>query len=198
MPPQRRQLCVDIDNVVAHTDKVFRALIRSMSGGRVCLEYEDIREFNYYDCKDAGGNGISKDEWPSIHEAFSRPEILRTVEPSHEAMHALNDLSRDFEIDIVTSRLPQAKEPTENWLVQHSMPFDQLLFVGHRQKHAGSHAFFAAVEDDYDQAVAFAAKKIPCILICHPWNRTKEPREGIQWANSWSQVATILRSKLPQ
>ena len=54
---------IDIDNTIAKTDAVMRQVIAAVTGGWVQLEYDDIVTFNYYECRDLKGNGITKDEW---------------------------------------------------------------------------------------------------------------------------------------
>src|SRR5262249_12392862 len=51
----------------------------------------------------------------------------------------------------------------------------------------------AAVEDDYDQAVAFAKfGKTPCFLIRHPWNRSRETAADVHWVDSWPELTERL------
>jgi hypothetical protein len=69
-------ICVDIDNVIAQTDKVMRQVIRDYPGDHVQLDYADITEFDYYKCKDRNGYSISKEQWGEIHALFSEPRYL--------------------------------------------------------------------------------------------------------------------------
>ena len=76
-----KNLCIDIDNVIARTDKVMRRVISEHTGGRIQLAYEDVKNFNYYECKDSTGNGINNEEWKHIHELFSEPRYLWLIQP---------------------------------------------------------------------------------------------------------------------
>jgi uncharacterized HAD superfamily protein len=196
MAKKRPKLCVDIDNVIARTDEVIRGLILNSTGGRVRLRYEDVKEFNYYECQDADGNCITKEEWDSIHQMFATPDVLWTVAPDPKAIIALRQLISILEIHVVTSRLPKGQDATLEWLKRHRVPYDIVNFVGHRQKHASTEAFFAAIEDDYGQAVEFAKIRVPCLLIRHPWNATKAPIHHVEWVAEWQEAVAILRSKL--
>jgi hypothetical protein len=73
--------CFDIDNVIAQTDEVMRRVIEDYTNGRVRLAYEDIKTFNYYECLDRFGNGISKEEWNRVHEVFSESRYLWLIQP---------------------------------------------------------------------------------------------------------------------
>ena len=190
------RLCVDIDNVIALTDPVIRRLIQEHTGGRVCLAYGDVKEFNYHECQDASGNCITEEEWQEIHDAFSSPAVLSTVPPDAAALSALSELHSHAEIHVVTSRKPQGQTATLEWLKRHTVTFDEVMFVGHRKKHATLRPFFAAVEDDYDQAVEFAKKGTLCLLMRHPWNVGRPRMDFVQWVDAWPQAVTVLSSKL--
>jgi predicted RNA-binding protein with RPS1 domain len=62
-----KHFCLDIDNVIAQTDEVMRRVIEEYTGGRVRLSYEGIKEFNYYECRDARGNNITREQWTQVH-----------------------------------------------------------------------------------------------------------------------------------
>src|SRR2546427_1421515 len=89
-----RGICVDIDNVIAQTDDVMRRVIKEYTGGRVELTYADVREFNYYECKDKNGNGITKEEWKQVHELFSEARYLCQIQPIPGAIDGLHLLAK--------------------------------------------------------------------------------------------------------
>lgn len=189
----RLQFCIDIDNVVARTDDVMRSLISDFSEGEVSLDYEDITTFNYYQCKDCRGNQITKDEWNQIHDRFSEANVITSLEPVHGAIEGLRQLAKCGIVHLATSRLRKARRATIDWLEKHAFPDHDLHFLRHGEKHAALKRFTAAVEDDYEQAVAFATLgETPCFLIRHPWNRNREAVEGVEWVDSWSDLTDRL------
>jgi len=187
------RLCVDIDNVIAQTDEVMRRVIRDHTKGRVNYAYEDVKEFNYYECKDAAGACVTREEWDKVHEEFSRPENLMQIAPFPDVQGEFRKLSAVFAIHLATSRLHQARRATVEWLEHHQFlpPYD-LHFLKHGEKHAALSRFFVGVEDDYKQAAAFARSGTKCYLIRHPWNRTKDPMPGIHWVAGWSELTPRL------
>jgi uncharacterized HAD superfamily protein len=186
-------ICIDIDNVIAQTDAVMRRVIQEYTGGRVTLDYEDIKEFNYHECKDAAGQAISYQEWKAVHEEFSSLENLMVIQPYSGVQEVFRKLSQTFTIHLATSRLHKARQATIVWLEQHQFPdpYD-LHFLRYGEKHAALSRFFAAVEDDYKQAVAFAHSGTKCYLIRHPWNRAKEALPGVHWVADWAELTPRL------
>jgi uncharacterized HAD superfamily protein len=187
-----RRLCIDIDNVVASTDEVLRNVISGYTAGRVSLAYDDVVEFDYWKCLDCRGQSISKNDWSAIHDAFSKDEILKTVRPVEGIQGHLDKLRPYFEIHLVTSRLPHAESATRAWLHVHGIPFDRLTFARHREKHLLQESYEAVIEDDYDQAVCFAAVGVNAYLIEHPWNRSKPVAPRVQWCKNWGEVTLRL------
>ncbi|MHB8848021.1 MAG: 5' nucleotidase, NT5C type [Burkholderiales bacterium] len=152
-----------------------------------------MREFNYFECKDSTGNSIDKEEWKSIHERFSEPRYLWLIQPFPGAIEGLRQLSKHCTLHFATSRLPKARRVTVEWLENHGFPSHDLHFLRHGEKHVSLRQLSAAVEDNYDQAKAFATDGgIPCFLLRHPWNRTKPAVDGIHWADNWAELTEHL------
>ena len=185
-------LCIDIDNVIGQTDEVMRRVISEYTGGRVQLAYEDIKVFNYHECRDCHGNGIDEKDWTTVHDLFSEPRYLLEIEPLPGAIDSLRQLMRAATLHVATSRLRKARPATVEWLDKHEVPDHYLHFVKHNQKHACLRGVIAAVEDDYEQAVDFAKSGITCFLIGHPWNASRPKIEGVEWADSWGELTSRL------
>jgi hypothetical protein len=74
-------LCVDIENVVAATDSAIRQIIRGRTEGKVDLEYDEIREFDYCARPTRTGACLTKVEWHDVHNAFSEPANVLKLKP---------------------------------------------------------------------------------------------------------------------
>jgi uncharacterized HAD superfamily protein len=193
MRGDQARFCIDIDNVVARTDEVMRRVISHFSQGKVCLDYEHITNFNYYECADGKGNRITKSDWNQIHNLFSEPGVLMNIAPIPGAIEGLHRLAEHGRIHLVTTRLRKARKPTVEWLEMHEFPENDLHFLKHGEKHVTFKPFTAAVEDDYDQAVSFSAvAATPSFLIRHPWNRNRPANRGIQWVDNWPELVDRL------
>jgi uncharacterized HAD superfamily protein len=187
------RLCVDIDNVVAQTDSVMRELIRRHTRDRVALKYADIIQFNYSECRDDRGNAISDSEWHEVHELFSREEVIHRLEPFDGVREHLVDLSRICELHFVTSRRRSAWASTAVWLERHSFPEHSLHFLARGKKHVCLSGFVAAIEDDREQAIAFARAGIPCVLLAHPWNELSEQVCRVFREPDWDGVVASVQ-----
>lgn len=188
----RSAVCVDIDNVVAQTDERIREIIRNVTDNRVAYRYDDIINFNYFDCDDASGNRISREEWHAAHECFSTSEVLLSLKPINGALRNIQMLACKAEIHFVTSRLPSTMTATAEWLRQNGLADNPLHYCEHRAKHLLAKKYAAVVEDDYDQAVAFAQLGVPSFLIAHPWNWNRERVPLLYWHNQWDAVGHEL------
>jgi hypothetical protein len=128
--------CIDIDNTIAQTDVVMRRMIAEVTDPRVQLEYEDVVTFNDYECRDANGNRISKDEWTAVHDQFSEPRHLLSVEPLPGAIEGIRTVAAHGVVHLATSRLPKARKTTIEWLEKHDLSGHDLHFLRHGEKHA--------------------------------------------------------------
>jgi hypothetical protein len=170
-----------------------RRVIAQFSGGRVQLEYRDIVTFNYYECRDRRGNQITKDEWRQVHDIFSEPENLMSVEPMPGAIQGLRRLAEIATVHLATSRLRKARKTTAEWLDAQGFPDHDLHFLRYGEKHGLLKSCTAAVEDDYEQAIAFATiGETPCFLTRHPWNYPRDPIKGLQWVDNWDDLTRSL------
>ncbi len=186
-------LCIDIDNVIARTDDVVRAIIAEVTNGEVNLKYDDITTYNYYECQcagpDGGTIGISREQWRTVHDLLSQRSRLLSLKPMARAAEALNELASGCDIHFVTSRLRHShtRTTTIEWLHRHGFPEHDLHFVSHMRKHVVMGPCLIWVEDHYEQAVEVASYS-PCILYRHPWNSDREQVDGLEWARDWDEI----------
>lgn len=169
-----------------------RQVIHAYTDGRVDLHYEDVREFEYEDCVDANGEGITKEQWKEIHNLFSTPRYLWSIEPCQGVQKHLTQLLEKFGIHFATSRLHLGRKITVEWLEYYQFPKHDLHFVQHGEKHSTLGRFQAAVEDHHAQAISFAESGTPCYLIRHPWNKDKPPADTVEWVNDWEDLCGKL------
>jgi cytidine deaminase len=185
------RLCVDIDNVIADSDPLMRRIITEVTKGRVQLEYGDVKNFNYWQCSDRNAEQLDRSDWDKVHTIFS--ERVRDVEPYPKAQPALRRLGEVFDIHLVTSRKYAAREGTVQWLSDNGFPENlRLHFLEWREKHLALGRFFAAVEDELEQAVSFAHAGIHSFLYAHPWNASLEADSLLHRLPSWDEIQNQL------
>lgn len=190
---ERSRICIDIDNVIAQTDVIMRSVIREVTGGRVELEYDDVQCFNYWECRDRHGNSITKDEWNVVHAKFSEPRYVGSIDPMPGVQEHLERLSRRYILHLATSRLPQARKTTLEWLERHKFPPHDLHFLKHGEKHISLGRFDASVEDDLIQARSFADAGFGMnFVIAHPWNRSMANAATLRRVSTWNEIVDAL------
>lgn len=183
-------MCIDIDNVLSQTDKVVRRLIYEHTG--VNLEYTDIVHYDYHRCHDDQGRSISLDEWHAVHDAFSVPDVIRSLDPIGNVQVYLSDLSEYYELNLVTSRKLCAYAATREWLEKHQFPPHALHFIRRGSKRTAVSSVVAAVEDDAEEAGLFAEAGIPCFLLEHPWNAGPDRHPDIVRLPDWEAIKDAL------
>ena len=195
MSAPKPSLCVDIDNVLCDSDTTMRRVIAELTGGRVCLRYEDIRFFDYCRCEDTDGNRLTKDEWHSAHDAFSSSKNISALAPLPGAFEMMERLAERYMIHFVTSRLPAAQTATAGWLGSRVGDYNHdLHFVAHGEKHAALGDFAAAIDDSLEQCVGFARSGVPAMVLAHPWNTVEHVAPGfpLQRLPDWLAIAGAL------
>jgi len=193
IPKPRPRLCVDIDNVIADSDPLMRKIIAEVTKGRVQLEYEDVKHFDYWKCRDRKGEQLDKADWQKVHDIFS--QRVHEIEPYPHAQAALLELAKVFEIHLATSRQITARAGTANWLADRGFPEDlRLHFLKWREKHLALGGFFAAVEDELEQCMSFARAGIHSFLYAHPWNAAHESDGLLHRYPSWVEIQRQLQA----
>lgn len=189
------RICVDIDNVVALTDEAIRALICEYTDGEVKLKYNDITTFNYYECSDK----LSKDDWDVVHSLFSERDRIVAIRPYPRVQTWLKRLSTRYAIHFATSRQKKARAATIEWLDRNCFEFEyDLHFDRHSEKHVSLGEFRAAVEDDLEQAIAFAKTGVTySFLLSHPWNKVKKSHARLQRVADWEKLVKKLLALEP-
>jgi hypothetical protein len=185
----RAPVMIDIDNVLCCTDAVLRRLIKAYTDGRVSLDYDDIRKFNYWENDSKHGSRLTRAEWGAVHRLFGESELdgLEVLEGAKKAVAAL---SLEFDIEFVTSRGELGREATERWLGRHGFS-GHLRFAEHGKKHLNGRPYVAAIEDDRDQALLFLDRGVRSYLLAHPWNDGARVASLIR-LSSWELIAHDL------
>lgn len=187
-------LCFDIDNVVARTDEVMREVIREYSQNHVDLAYEDVVCFDYWRCRDSCGRRFERTEWEKIHSQFTLKHLLQ-VQPFDNVQYHLARLAEWFDVHLATSRLHEGRETTLSWLTQHRIPYCELHFVNHGEKHLIKRDFMVAVDDDREQGYAFFAKGVRVLLMAHPWNEIGR-HSPLTRVASWDEICRGILGQL--
>lgn len=193
-------LCIDIDNVLADSDPVMRALIEEVTRGRVRLRREDVRVFDYRDCVDPSGEKITKQEWDEVHHRrFSTKDVLIRIPAIPGAQPAIAALGERYALHFVTSRTLSARAATADWLIAQGFVDPQsksaaaLHFVQSGEKHLVFAHAAAAIDDDADQVVRYVEGGCELsIAFAHPWNLRLEGDRRVERLPDWPAIVARL------
>lgn len=177
----RKALGVDLDNVIAQTDRKVREIIRHLFGIR--LRQQDIKEYDYHRC------GITKEQERRVFEVFNSGGCSDlVVVPGARA--AIEKLRRLYRVLVVTSRDPATHALTREWLAKKKIPFDELVFA--EKERAVYPTLDCAVEDRWKYAVQLAERGVNVLLYGYPWNRSKGDHPRIRVVRNWREIAQHL------
>jgi uncharacterized HAD superfamily protein len=174
-------LGVDIDNVIADTDRAIRKTIRDVFG--VSLRQEEVVCYEYHRC------GITKEQEQKILEIF-RDTTCSELFVVPGAVEALKRLQQQYEVVLVTSRNPVIVEKTRDWLRWNEIPHDHLIFE--KEKHQTGRTFEYFIEDNAESALSLAEAGVRTFVFDYPWNRAMIEHPNITRVRGWHEVLAEL------
>lgn len=180
-------IVIDLDNVISDTDAKIRALIKRNYG--VNAKRKDITEFDYEKCLP-----ITYEQAKAVLEEFHNYHLL-SLKLIRGAKSALDVIASKFRVIIATERPLKTKQPTLEWLGQHHIPSQQVVFVQSKREillPRVSHL----IDDKWETAIEIANAGTPVILFDHPWNH-KGSHNLIERAYGWNRVLNALGIENP-
>jgi uncharacterized HAD superfamily protein len=177
----RKNLGVDIDNVISLTDPAIRKTVRDVFG--VDLTQDQIVYYDYSRC------GISLEQREKALEIF-RDVTCSELETVPGAVEALRLLEDEYRIVLVTSRHPDIVEKTRDWLRLKDIPHDELIF--NDSKHLTGHDFDYFIEDNAEMALSLAESGTLTLLFDYPWNRSIAEHPNIVRVQGWEEILEEL------
>lgn len=179
----------DVDNVITQTDKVIRALILQECG--LDIPREAMVNFDYHKNHARCGGQITKAQWDEVHCLYAETANILSVDPIEGAVEGLHKLSEKFDLHLITTRLKKARAGTVMWLENHLPNLKYSLhFVQHHKKQDTFRdgTLWAAVDDDYDQAVWYSEWYQSCFLFDQPWNQGKPHIRRVERVLGWAEL----------
>lgn len=188
-------LGVDIDGVLAQQHEALIDAVWRATAGRVRLTYEACTAYDFSECQGPDGNQATAEEWQAALWLYGSPGSLVRLPVVPGAAEGLRRLAERYDIRIVTSRRPEARDVTLAWLAGWADPAWPLVMGQARRKHELP-GLAALVEDDHAQAVLCGAAGIRCWLLAHPWNVGRPAMPGVSWAAGWPELTQSLLSRV--
>jgi uncharacterized HAD superfamily protein len=186
------KIVIDIDEVLA--DQIPEIIKFFNESYHENLSLEDLDKYVYL-----GFLGLTKEESKKNLLQFFETPYFRNIKPIDGAIHAIDKLSRNNELIVLTGRPYLIKKDTECWLEQYfPNKFSQIIFNNVFTKETflprtGSKMDICReidaeifIEDDL-----FFIQKCPdnlrVLLYDHPWNRKSLP-PGVSRVKNWNEI----------
>ncbi|MBT3294925.1 MAG: hypothetical protein HN383_06620 [Verrucomicrobia bacterium] len=171
---------IDFDDVLCQTAHTFIDVVEREFGRRYA--FEDIRFFNL-----EKSFHLTPQEYDTLMALIHDPGVLRIMPPMPGVLDVLNNWqTRGVRTIIVTGRPPATEPVCHEWLEQHRVPYERVVFVDKYSRDHADHpnvqllsphdikdmGFSMAVEDA-PAMVQFLVEHtaIPIALLDRPWNR---------------------------
>ena len=170
---------VDIDNVIADTEKELRRLLFEQRG--LNLTREDIKSYTLENIA-----GMSREDLAYIMDLFNNGEIflgLEVIEGAKETLERLRENKHD--IVLVTSRPKKVEALTVKWLSRNMIPYNGLHFASGTKLNGISYDLFLEDQDNFAYEIAENGTFV--LLFDAPWNRHVE-HVNINRVFSWHDV----------
>lgn len=142
--------------------------------------------------------GVSGEEVVSTLNNFFFHADHIEASPNSEAIDVVNNLSKKFDLLIITAKPETLKDSTNEWLNKHyTNMFSELHFANHfgltekkRKKseicqELGIDIF---VEDSLGNALDVSSVGIPVLLIDKKWNQDDNLPDLVKRVHSWSEI----------
>lgn len=178
----KMKLGIDIDGVIVDTIRFCSEEFTNHFGYPVSCEliahrFDDIK----------GGHEFLEE---------NKEYLLCTMKPSEEAVQAVNALSREHDIYLISSRRQSVYEPTLNWLNKHEVAFKKLFLTSGMSKltickQLGIELF---IEDSAVNASELAQYGIPVILYKTEYN-IKAKHDLIVHCENWDEILKTVEEK---
>jgi uncharacterized HAD superfamily protein len=180
----RKGFAVDIDNVLARAEDEVQRVYKELSG----------TPWPAGTYGSAGGLDTSPLDREFIEKVFQyfheqsipRLPLLPGVKP------ALELLSRQYRIVLITARRPDSRPQTLAWLARHGLPFDALY---HAEDKTGIPESLSAAIDDHPAHIrGYCEMGIQVFLMDQPWNRDVQDPQ-VTRVSGWDALLQWLHSR---
>ena len=205
---ERGTIYVDFDDILCETARGLMHLAHRMYGWTG--DFEDIRDFNL-----GVSFGLSEGQVDELMHIAHGPEALLKYEPVEGAVSGMGRLSEEgYALAIITGRPVATHDDSVRWLVERSVPYDELLFVDKygRTNDSLDHdavisleqlaqrQFHAAVEDAPAMLdVLYEHMSVPILALARPWNRDVASRRMASnrflRCRNWAEVVDAVLAR---
>ena len=196
------KIAVDIDEVIVPLSEAFFSYHNKKFGTNV-----DVKTMNHYRYDKHMGISLSE-SFKRVNE-FYQTDDFKSMKILSGVREALEQLSKNHELVVITSRYGAAKEFTRQWIAEEFPGmFSEILFssehhydekykkekqIMEKSHLCSEHNVGLIIEDSLAHSLECAEKRINVLLFDRPWNQGDLPA-GITRFFSWKEVPHLLNS----
>lgn len=185
---------IDIDEVLAnHMDKLNEFYFKK-TGKK--YSKEDYKNYNWWETW-----GTTREEATKIDDEFKKSEFFSEISVIPGAKEAIENLSENHELVIITSRPVESKRLTSDWFNKNFNNFKSKIIhsgdfwgkIKTKAEICNSLSISLLIEDHEKYAKECAGKGIKVILFDKPWNQNIE-HENIARVNNWKEALKEIQT----
>ncbi len=169
---------VDIDNVIADTEREVRRVLEADRG--ISLVREDFRHYALEKMP-----GLTKDDLDYVIDRFKDGSIFLSVPVIDGSRDTLRRLMERHRVVLVTSRPQSVEGYTREWLNKNHVPFHELHFTPESKVNGIPYDLFIEDQDNFACEIAESGSYV--LLYDAPWNRHVR-HDSIERVFTWEDI----------
>ena len=149
--------------------------------------------------------GDSRENMVEIVKDFNDADLLSEIEPVKKSVKGVNNLKKQYELNIITSRHLKSKRKTIDWLDKYfgnsfkEVYFSSSYFSGEEKGLSKADIckkqnIKYLIEDCAEYAVDCSKSGIKVLLLDKPWNKNFQTENGIIRVNNWNNIINYFRN----
>lgn len=186
---QRVNVGIDIDGVIMDTASVYLRYITRITGKE--YDMNDVTDYFFEDCL-----GVRPEELKLAVELMTKDKVWNSIPLLPGALEALEYISNNFYMYIVTARPEEVKEDTRNWFKVNAIEPTDIVFTDFNTKlgflNQKKISLDYYVEDRWEFAKEIAETGTRVFLIDYPWNRKEKSGLDIIRVTGWRDILDLL------
>ncbi len=185
---------VDLDEVLSDTLSPLIQFHNEKYG--TSLEKKHFHSYKWW--KVWGG---TRDESVGKFFQFYKSTHFKNVKPLQDAISVINQLSRNHQLVVITSRQREFIKDTKRWIQKHfPSRFKDIFIINHADWAISGTSLTKAeicqregvdvlIEDSLEYARECISDRTKVLLFDYPWNKGKLPK-GVYRVHSWQDILT--------
>ena len=191
------KIAIDLDDVIADFTRAFLEFCNLQFNKN--LKFEDWKRYHFSEVF----GGTEEDELEVVKEFF-RSGWTEKFDFIDGAKKAIEELSGENELIIITSRLEEFREKTKEFLTQHfsDISFKIIHSKNPKEEPGKTKADFCKalgvgviIEDHDKYALECAEKGIKVLMLDKPWNRNCKEHENIIRVRDWNEILEKINGR---